>query len=153
MFSTRFVARFPQLPWKTRNPSNIYPRLFRKFDLQYWTVKKDCIFVRHGKFYRRHRGLIIYHVVDFSTDSFDDTAIFEGVFYYPFCAFSVCFPGGSFRPLVMRFAAVIWLETNSLIMFDTIKIAIACHDDHRISHLLRGPKAWFNVQIDWPNVR
>ena len=117
-------------------------QLFRKFNLQNRAVKEDCIFVRLVKFYARHRCLKIYHLVFFfSTDSFDDTAIFVWVFCDPFCAFSVRLPGGSLRLFAKRFAAVIWLETRSLVMFNTIKIATARHS-HRISDLLQSPKVW-----------
>lgn len=116
-------------------------QLFRKVDLQNRAVKEDCIFVRLVKFYARHRCLKIYHLVFFfSTDSFDDTGIFVRVFCDPFCAFSVRLPGGSLGLFATRFAAaVIWLETRSLVMFNSIKIAIARHS-HGIWDLLQSPK-------------
>lgn len=115
-------------------------QLFRKVDLQNRAVKEDCIFVRLVKFYARHRCLKIYHLVFFfSTDSCDDTGIFVRVFCDPFCAFSVRLPGGSLGLFATRFAAVIWLETRSLVMFNTIKIAIARHS-HGIWDLLQSPK-------------
>lgn len=147
VFSRGFVTFFfPQLPpEKVTNPSHIFSsELFRKFDPQYWAVEEDCIFVRLVKFYGKLRCLKIYHLVGlvvFSTDSFDDAAIFVRVFCYPFCAFSVRLPGGSLGPFVTRFAAVIWLETGSLIMFNTIKIAIARHN-HGILDMLQSPKVW-----------
>ena len=120
-------------------PMYFSQQLFRKFDLQNRAVKEDCIFVRLVKFHGRHRCLKIYHLVFFPADSFDDAAIFIRVFCDPFCAFSVRLPGGSLGLFVTRFAAVVWLETGSLVMFNTIKIATTRHN-HGISDL-HAPKS------------
>ena len=82
----------------------------------------------------------IYHLVFFPADSFDDAAIFIRVFCDPFCAFSVRLPGGSLGLFVTRFAAVVWLETGSLVMFNTIKLLLlAIIMEYQIC-MLQSPK-------------
>ena len=143
MFSRGFATFFSSATTRKNLqtlPMYFSQQLFRKFDLQNRAVKEDCIFVRLVKFYGRHRCLKIYHLVFFPADSFDDAAIFIRVFCDPFCAFSVRLPGGSLGLFVTRFAAVVWLETGSLVMFNTIKLLLlAIIMEYQIC-MLQSPK-------------
>lgn len=132
---------FSQLPLKKlTNPSNIF---FQTVIQEGRSSKQSCksrlYFCPPCQILRK--APLLENIFFFSTDSFDDTGIFVGVFCDPFCAFSVRLPGGSLGLFATRFAAVIWLETRSLVMFNTIKIAIARHS-HGIWDLLQSPKVY-----------